>query len=40
VLWAAAQATEPFQVMWPWILLGLVMAAVAPPLEAPARTAS
>jgi len=29
VLWIAAQGTEPFQLMWPWILLGLLASAVA-----------
>lgn len=26
VLWVSAQATEPFQLMWPWIFLGLILA--------------
>jgi hypothetical protein len=26
VLWLSAQATEPFQLMWPWLLLGIIAA--------------
>jgi len=29
VLWFAAQGTEPFQLMWPWILLGLLATAIS-----------
>lgn len=39
VLWFAAQGTEPFQLMWPWILLGLLATALsnAPPEPALAQ---